>query len=302
MNDKKVIVLLSSYNGEKYIEEQLESILNQTYKNIEIIVRDDGSTDNTLEILKKYEKQKNIYLEHGNNLGFLKSFYWLLENTKEADYYSFADQDDFWLENKIEKAVNTLNNMDQGKAALYFCDYDYYDKEMNFISHKKPFNTELTLQNSLVSFICSGFTCVINNELKRLFLQMPSEKLFMHDYFLLLLGISFGNVFYDKNVYAKFRRHGKNSSFFSGNIIKTYFWRIKKFLLQDEFEFKKKWKVFFDVYRNEFNERDKKILKLFANEKYRFDYALRKAFYKKRYRTSFFDELTLRFIFLIGKI
>ena len=80
MKEKKVAVIMSTYNGEKFIREQLDSILNQSYKNIELIVRDDGSKDKTVEIVKEYqEKHKNIKLFEGQNLGFVKSFFELLK-------------------------------------------------------------------------------------------------------------------------------------------------------------------------------------------------------------------------------
>ena len=74
MEDKKVAIVMSTYNGEKYIEEQLDSLFRQTYKNIEIYVRDDGSKDKTVEILKKYETQGKIHLYAKENKGFIKSF------------------------------------------------------------------------------------------------------------------------------------------------------------------------------------------------------------------------------------
>ena len=93
----KVVVLMSTYNGEKYIQEQLESILTQTYHNIKIYVRDDGSSDQTLEILKKYENENKIILLKGTNKGFIGSFLTLLKECEEADYYAWCDQDDIWL-------------------------------------------------------------------------------------------------------------------------------------------------------------------------------------------------------------
>ena len=113
MADKKVAIIMSTYNGEPFIRQQLDSILNQTYKNIELVVRDDGSKDKTVEIIKEYqEKYENIKFFQGENLGFVKSFFELLKLT-EADYYSYADQDDIWIENKIEPAVNSLNKLDE---------------------------------------------------------------------------------------------------------------------------------------------------------------------------------------------
>ena len=92
MKEKKVAVIMSTYNGEKFIREQLDSILNQSYKNIDLIVRDDGSKDKTVEIIKEYqEKHKNIKLYEGQNLGFVKSFFELLK-LADADYYAYADR------------------------------------------------------------------------------------------------------------------------------------------------------------------------------------------------------------------
>ena len=124
--DKKVAVLISTYNGKKYLKEQLDSILNQTYPNIEIVIRDDGSTDSTLELVKEYqEKHSNIRLKEGTNIGFIKSFFKLLEMA-DADYYAYCDQDDIWLENKIELAVNALNQADNTKPNMAFGNADYY--------------------------------------------------------------------------------------------------------------------------------------------------------------------------------
>ena len=93
MEERKVAILLSTYNGEKYVKEQIDSFLNQTYKNVEIIVRDDGSKDSTVKILKEYQNNyNNIKLTVGKNLGFIKSFFELLK-LGDADYYAFADQD-----------------------------------------------------------------------------------------------------------------------------------------------------------------------------------------------------------------
>ena len=107
----KVVILLSTYNGEKYLKEQLDSLLNQTYKNIDIYIRDDGSKDETVNIIKKYQNEyDNIHLEEGKNLGFIKSFFELLKNGDEnVDIYSYCDQDDIWEEDKIERAVKFIN-------------------------------------------------------------------------------------------------------------------------------------------------------------------------------------------------
>jgi len=302
MEDKKVIILMSTYNGEKYIKEQMESIFNQTYKNIKIFVRDDGSKDNTLNILKEYENQGKIKLSYGENLGFAKSFYWLLENTEQSDYYSFADQDDIWLENKIENAVNILNNMDNLKPALYFCDFDFYDKDMNFISHKNRIKAKITLQSALVNNINCGFTTVINYELLKYYLLMPAEKNIPHDYLALIIAVTLGNVYYDFNVLAKYRRHDRNvsSEIYSNNFFKIQLNRINNFLINDKFNYKKRWIEINNIYNNYFDCTIKNIFRIYTN--YKLINNLKKLFCINRYRDTILDELAVRFIFLIGKL
>ena len=108
--DKTIEILMATYNGEKYISEQINSIINQTYKNWKLLIRDDGSKDETLEILKEYEKKDkriNILRDTKGNLGFVKNFEELLKNSSE-EFIMFSDQDDYWLENKIELYINEL--------------------------------------------------------------------------------------------------------------------------------------------------------------------------------------------------
>lgn len=94
----KVIVLMSTYNGEKYLKEQIDSILNQVKVEVFLMIRDDGSSDNTIAILKEYERQnRNIKIIKGKNIGVGNSFMQLLYNSAEAEYYAFADQDDVWV-------------------------------------------------------------------------------------------------------------------------------------------------------------------------------------------------------------
>ena len=95
--EELVNVLISTYNGEKYIKDQIDSILGQTYPNIRIYVRDDGSSDNTCNILKEYEKAGKIVLFRGDNVKWGKSFLTLLKKAETGSYWAFSDQDDVWL-------------------------------------------------------------------------------------------------------------------------------------------------------------------------------------------------------------
>ncbi|WP_276834352.1 glycosyltransferase, partial [Massilicoli timonensis] len=108
MKSKRILVLLSAYNGEKYISAQIESILYQkTEHQVDLLIRDDGSNDDTLNILQEYETKypDRIKVVEGENIGYNKSFFWLIQEANGYDYYSLSDQDDVWLDNKLDIAV-----------------------------------------------------------------------------------------------------------------------------------------------------------------------------------------------------
>lgn len=303
---KKVIILLATYNGEKYIKAQINSILNQTYKNIEIMVRDDGSKDNTIKILKNYEKIGKISLTCGKNIGFLNNFFWLIKNAKIADYYSFADQDDIWLEDKVELAVNSLNKYNKNEPLLYFSDYDFYDENMNFLEHNKSFHYPLQLFYAITGKECAlGFNSVINYRLKEMAKDnIPDfNNLYGHDFWFYLIALSTGKVFYDRQATAKYRRHSKNVSVINKNFFNQQIWRIKSFIVNDDAKkISKSAKMCKDLYYNYMDSDTKTLFDLFSYRKYNIITVIHRVFYFKRYRDTIFDELAIRFIYLIGKM
>ena len=141
---QKVDILLATYNGEKYLKEQIESVLSQTYDNIQIIISDDCSTDKTREILKEYEKNDKIKVFYQEkNLGYVKNFEFLLKHV-ENELYMLCDQDDVWKKEKIEKSVEKLEkeNLD-----LVFGDLEVVDENLNTIH--KSYNKYMHMQNKI---------------------------------------------------------------------------------------------------------------------------------------------------------
>lgn len=298
--DKKVAVLISTYNGEKYLREQLDSILNQTYKNIEIVIRDDGSQDSTVEIVKEYKQNyKNIILEQGQNVGFIKSFFKLLE-LAEADYYAYCDQDDFWMENKVELAVQTLEKADNSKPNMVFGNSDYYDENMNFMSKGEKHKT-FSFKNSLYECVAQGMTMTINQKAKEIITENVPEKCLFHDWWTYMICSGMGEVLYNDETVVKYRRFQKNATAEGQSALKIFLWRIKKLIsdsgMKDikmqQIEYKK---MFYDNLSYE----NKKVLDIFVQEKYNFLKALKKAFYPQRLRRKLIDELMVRVLFLVG--
>ena len=126
-----VIVLMSTYNGEKYIAEQIDSIYNQDFDgSIQILIRDDGSKDHTKEIIKQYENtpRRNIQLIEENNVGPQRSFLKLIQAADEAKFYFFSDQDDFWYADKIRRAVRQIGNKEE--PVCYCSNYDIYNTQL----------------------------------------------------------------------------------------------------------------------------------------------------------------------------
>lgn len=300
MADKKVAVIMSTYNGESFIREQMESILEQTYKNIEIIVRDDGSKDGTVAIVKEYQKKhKNIKLYEGENLGFVKSFFELLKLT-EADYYSYADQDDIWIENKIELAVNSLNKLDNTKPNMVFGNSDYYDENMSFIGTGEK-NKEYSFLQALFACIGQGMTMTVNKKTRDMIIENMPKSCFFHDWWTYLLCIGLGNVEYNNVTTVKYRRRKQNATSEGQGYIRLLMWRIKNLLFKNGMkDIKQQMLNFKEIYYNDLTEENKKIIDLFSNEKYNFFIALKKAFYPQRIRRSLIDDLMLRIIFILG--
>lgn len=185
--EKQVAVLLSTFNGSKYISAQLDSLIKQSYSNWIVYVRDDGSTDDTVEILKSYaEKYDNIVWiqDEIKHRGIRGSFMYLLDTTN-ADFYMFCDQDDIWLENKIEISVASIIEASNYIPALIATDLKLVDKNLYIISDSmwKFCNMEHKISNLKyleVRDYLTGCTMCFNKSAKEEILKL--NRLISNDY------------------------------------------------------------------------------------------------------------------------
>ena len=302
--NKKVIVLMATYNGAPYLRKQLDSIINQTYKNVEIMVRDDGSTDETRIILKEYENKGLIQVTYSKNVGVNKSFFWLMENAKKADYYSFADQDDIWLPEKLSRAVEHLEKEDHQLPQVYFSNFDFCDSQMNYMRTSPTLTHPHSLVRVLVgSQLGVGFTLVFNRAIKEIIQESApfKFKIYGHDQWVTLMGLTLGNVVYDPTVTAKHRRHEQNVSNYKVSFFHLQKQRIKQFLIdKDQKIIIDTLYYFYRMYKDQMSEKNRMYFQLFINRRYNFRKALRKCFFPERYRDKLFDEIAIRVLFLIG--
>ena len=225
--EKKIEILLATYNGEKYLNEQIDSIINQTYTNWKLLIRDDGSEDRTLEILKEYEKRDeriSILRHNKGNLGFVKNFEELLKNSSE-EFIMFSDQDDYWLENKIEKYIGVLENLDVEKLKkplLIHSNSFVCDEKLNIL--KKNFvDSKVALQYGgngyFFAYFVQGSTTLINRKLINLGLPFL-RSVTLHDRYFHLLVEFFGNrIFIDESL-IKYRQHRNNEIGAKSSVIK----------------------------------------------------------------------------------
>lgn len=216
---KTVQVLLAAFNGEIYLSQQLDSILEQRDVEVSILIRDDGSTDRTGRILDSYTKKyPNICVYTGEKKGASDSFYDLLAHADpKADYYAFADQDDVWMEEKLMRAVLLLEKEKSIKKGakdlplLYAGNVTCASKDLKrqeafaYRNRKKA-----SFRNALVENICMGCTQVFNRHLCILAKEHLPGRDVMHDWWMYLTASYFGRVIYDSQSYILYRQHGKN--------------------------------------------------------------------------------------------
>lgn len=219
----RVQVLLSTYNGEKYIKEQLDSILAQMDVEVSVLIRDDGSTDSTVNIIDEYcSTNPDIKLIKGSNKGACKSFFELFKEADMGyDYYALADQDDYWYENKLTVACDKLSDIDnkENKPLLYCCEADITDENLNATDKDKAeANTKPSafsikkpgFGNALIENIARGGSIVFNPTMLGMVRINAPEDCYMHDWWLYLIATCFGKAIHDNKAYYKYRQHKDN--------------------------------------------------------------------------------------------
>lgn len=315
---KKVNVILSTYNGEKYLSKQLDSILNQTYGDITIYIRDDGSNDSTVDILEKYRLKYSlikIIKDDGSNLGYVKSFLKIIRLADEADYYAFCDQDDYWLPDKIERAVKYLETVDKEKPALYTSAYAVCDEELNIVGkwHRPTEGKKLNVGRALSLYDGGwllGFTCVFNKKLKNMAFDNDVTEMYSHDIWTQAVNTAFnGKLIIDDKVTAYFRRHLNTTSIAESSINQS-FWKMWKYRWDETFgkgklfsQLKKMIISFDKVYEKDLrNKEDILFVKLFGNTNRKFSNRIRKIFYPYRLKKQILLEVAWRIAILFNRL
>jgi glycosyltransferase involved in cell wall biosynthesis len=245
-----IAIILAVHNGEKFIEQQIQSILKQTYENWRLIVRNEASIDKTEAIVKKYSENYSdriIYFYDPQKSGACQNFGKGVE-LSDANYIMFADCDDFWLPEKIEKTFSAMKYMEsnygQNTPLLVFTDLTVVDRELQTIcpsfwkyQNLNPSNGK-RLSRLLSYNVITGCTVIINKPLKILAVPVPNEAI-MHDNWFGLIASIFGKIEYIDDQTILYRQHGGNDSgareYNSGYILR----KLREYLIGNKSTYEK---------------------------------------------------------------
>lgn len=270
----KIVIVMATYNGERFLREQIESIVGNSYKDIELHICDDGSTDATESIAREYEsKYPGVVFFHKNakNLRVIKNF---LSNVKKFDaaYYMFSDQDDYWLPDKIAHTLSFMEQTEAGETdipTVVFGDAKMVDE--NLVEYHPSFHKlnnldttmldyrHLAMENKLI-----GCTIMFNRALWEMLDTFPDD-IKMHDWWIALIGACFGKVAYLDEGLLLYRQHGDNQI---GGVGELEYIRqnITKLGEQREalYDNCRQAKAFVDNYRDRLSEEQVRMLDLFG--------------------------------------
>lgn len=213
---KTVAILLCTYQGEKYLAEQLNSFFKQTYKYWTLYISDDHSTDSTRDIIGEFQKlygsEKIIYM--GPKSGFAAHFIDLTSNINvKDDYVAWSDQDDIWEEDKLDIAVNWLSQQSESKPAVFSSRTTLIDKNNKVIDLSPLFKKPKTFKNALVQNVGGGNTMVFNSAAKALLVSVPlARHTISHDWLMYQVVTGCGGVFhYEVKPLVRYRQHENNA-------------------------------------------------------------------------------------------
>lgn len=211
MRKSSAAILMAAYNGEKFIGEQIMSIIAQTYKDWVLLIRDDGSTDRTVEIIRDFSRQDErikLILDENGHLGNCQNFSVLMDHVATSQYIFFSDQDDYWFQDKIKKQVDIISRYGNNPAALYSNYYlaDESLKKYRIAYAHKPneYITILSMENHVM-----GCTLVINNPLLKIVKEIPC-MIDNHDHWIATIAKALDCLQYDREPHICHRVHDNN--------------------------------------------------------------------------------------------
>lgn len=302
----KLIVLMSTYNGEKYLSQQLDSLLEQDLRPDKILIRDDGSKDDTVAILEDYSSRYGfIQYFCGPNKGPARSFWELICNCEDADYYALCDQDDVWFKDKLSTAVNRLEEEDSQIPLLYCSRYTLTDGLLNPInSDVSPLYNYSDFPHSLIYHTAPGCTFVFNHEARKQIVKydLEQEYFLIHDAIIHKVVCMFGKMILDPASHMYYRQHGNNEIGMNANVFKVFIGRVNRFLNGKIRNYRSNTaKSLLKVYGEQCTEENRRLLEIVAN--YRDSKELKRQLLEEEcFRTNTVNDLFFKILVFVNYI
>jgi glycosyltransferase involved in cell wall biosynthesis len=240
-----IAVLMATYNGALYLNEQIDSILNQTLPPTTIIVSDDGSDDGTLAILEKYAAAEKItFIKNDTRRGVVGNFIHCLHQLPAGYYFALSDQDDIWHPNKLEESFHALQKIEkQDQPCMVYSDLCLIDAQKNIIN--RSFRNELghhkykhCLETLLFGNFVLGCTTLCNYSLKDYIIGMPIHPSFNHDAWMALVSYTFGQTYSIDKALVDYRQHSSNVTIRAHNkktLLNRYINHLKQLFTKNDF-------------------------------------------------------------------
>ncbi len=299
---KKIEILLSAYNGERHVREQLDSFLSlENYSEIKVLIRDDGSLDSTPDILKEYSEKYGFEVIYGENVGLNRSlFELLLKADRECDFFAFADQDDVWLPDKLSRARDALSEISSDEPELYAACSNLTDGELNITGHTLiPKRTGFF--NAMVQNVCIGHTQVFNRAHLELLSSCYTDDMMIMDYWSYLIASSLGTVIYDKKPTTLYRQHSDNVIGYSNSFFGTLKTRIRRVKTKKSVKNASQLRAFLDMFGEKIPEEHRKEGERFFRRQRNFFTRLSYIFTARAYRQTFIETLIFKLMYLFGR-
>lgn len=299
-------VLLSTYNGAKYLRPLLDSLLAQDAADLTILARDDGSSDDTATLLGDYAaRHSGIEVVYGENVGFAESFLRLLElSSPDAKYIAFCDQDDVWQPDKMTRAIDILSRCGQDLPALYGSRVVVVDEDLRVLGRSRILKKPLSFRNALVEGPIRGCTMVMNQAARRVLLGGIPKNIHAHDCWVYVVISAFGAVCFDDQSRILYRQHPSTVTGFRLEWTRNLGLKIRRFcrigarqvLVRQAEEFQR-------LYGSCLSEEYRSTVERFlAGSRKSFWGRLRYACTSEVYRQSAFDHLVLKALISLKRL
>ncbi|MCY1713490.1 glycosyltransferase [Caproiciproducens galactitolivorans] len=301
--DRKIQILLSTYNGEKYLREQLDSYLKlEGFENIKVLIRDDGSTDSTPDILDEYHQNCGFEIVKGQNLGVNRSMFELFRlSDKTCDYFALSDQDDVWLPCKFKIALDKLEQYDSNLPLLFASCSQVVTKDLKPLGSTLIPKKGVGFFNAMVQNVTPGHTQVFNLALMQQLIENYTKNILVMDWWIYLVASGIGKVVFTNQFTVLHRQHGDNAVGYELNKRKNFLHRIKRIRSDQANAISIQLQAFFNCYQSKIKQENKEeVDRYFIYQKSfisRFFYVLK----CRTYRQTGLETIAFKVLYLFGK-